>query len=118
MADATSLVVPATGLIYKLNEDGTVKTSPSINWSFELTLKDDETITEFINRVKDGYGIRERCHEIGVKSFTTKLAVKDPKPSQEFPKGRVFSIDTNEQWQLSYPKIHKEERHLMGKFLT
>ncbi len=45
----------------------------------------------------------------------TKISYKDPKPTEEFPKGRIFAVDSEEQWRLALPLILSQECHVLGK---
>ena len=97
-------LVPVTGLIYRL-KDGRVESAPAENWSFEmrLGLGDDNIMSNFVSRLQRGFGIKDRCDELGINSFHIKLANKDPSASQNFPRGRMYNNDSQETWKDALP---------------
>jgi hypothetical protein len=107
-------LVPVTGAIY---HNGLEK--PTERWSFELglNLSEDKLLYTFLQRLEKGYAWNqgqmrrfEYCKfklQVSAKDFTSKLP--------EWPKGRIFSIDSQEQWDHLFPKILGHERELIGR---
>ena len=107
----TVVTVAATGLIYKNGQS-----VPSDNWSFEMAIKADESLLTVTVRLKNGFGILERCRDLAIKNYRVRISNKDTKTSAEFPRGRLYSTDTEEQWITVLPDILSQRRSLVGKF--
>ena len=107
--------VPVTAAIYHNGKD-----KPSERWLFELNLSStaDLQLTDFISRIKQGFGIVEKCQSLSppVQKFKVRLASKDPTPAlPEWPKGRIYAIDSDEQWKDVLSKLLSRERELIGE---
>ena len=95
-----------TGCIFK---QGDYK--PAMKWSF-LTKIEVEDLASFLRNLKSS-GIDQRAKEIGVLKYKLKFQYKRLTP--EFPRGRIFSIDTDEQFQIALPLL-PDKHELIGKF--
>ena len=72
---------------------------PAIYWTFEMAIGaiSDQTLRGFLQRLRGRFGIAERCLELTIRKFKVSLSTKDFKVTPEFPKGRFFEIDCEEQ---------------------
>ncbi len=77
--------------------------------------------TDFIGRIRRGFGIAEKCQSLSppIQKFKVRLASKDPKPAlPDWPKGRIYAIYSDEQWKDVVPKILNKERELIGEWIS
>ena len=103
-------LVPVTGAIY---HNGLEK--PTERWSFELglNLSEDKLLYTILEK---GYGIGDKCAALNIAKFKLQVSAKDFTPKlPEWPKGRIFCIDSQEQWDNCFPKILGHERELIGR---
>ncbi|CAG2235332.1 unnamed protein product [Mytilus edulis] len=93
-----------TCAIYKAGQD-----KPAVRWSFFFKYDEDsvESLSEVLERMNATCGIKERANEIFVMNYKIKLSVRRMEPEPEFPKGRVFAIDTESQFTLMMPLIQQ-----------
>jgi hypothetical protein len=106
-------LVPVTGAIY---HNGLEKRTE--RWSFELglNLSEDKLLYTILKRLEKGYGIKDKCAALNIAKFKLQVSAKDFTPKlPEWPKGRIFSIDSQEQWDNCFPKILGHERELIGR---
>ena len=94
--------------IYKLGE-----VKPTSQWSF-LTKIDSKDHFQFLEKLRKGCGVQKRCDELGIKTFTLKLQCRHLVSEADFPKGRIFTVDTEEQFDIVKPML-KEKHELIGK---
>lgn len=97
-----------TGCIFKQGDE-----KPAMKWSF-LTKIEVEDLASFLRNLKSS-GIDQRAKEIGVLKYKLRLQYKRLTPDPEFPRGRIFSIDTDEQFQIALPLL-QDKHELIGKF--
>ena len=72
-----------------------------------------------MKRLEKGYGIKEKCAALNISKFKLEASAKDFTPILfEWSKGRVFSIDSQGQWDICMPKIVGLQRELIGKQLS
>ena len=112
----TATIVPVTGAIYSNGQE-----KPSSRWSFEigLNLTVDKFLPTVLKRLEKGYGIKDKCAALNITKFKLQASAKDFTPILlECPKGRIFCIDSQEQWENSFPKILGHQRELVGKQLS
>ena len=85
-------------------------------WTFEMAIGaiSDQTLRGFLQRLRGRFGIAERCLELTIRKFKVSLSTKDFKVTPEFPKGRLFEIDCEEQWQTALKYLVNRERELIG----
>ena len=88
-----------------------------MKWSFEIEVGtiSYKDLNRFIERLKRGFGIANRCTELKIQKFKLSLSIKDFTSSPEFPKERIFEVDCQEQWQPALKRIVNRERELIGK---
>ena len=107
-------LVPVTGAIY---HNGLEK--PTERWSFELglNLSEDKLLYTFLQRLEKGYEWHQgQMRRFEYCKFKLQVSAKDFTPKlPEWPKGRIFSIDSQEQWDNCFPKILGHERELIGR---
>ena len=54
--------------------------------------------------------------DTNIVKFKIQLSSKDFRPKlPEWPKGRIFEIDTQEQWETALPQIISHQREMIGK---
>lgn len=105
-------IVPATGAIYHNGQE-----KPTERWTFELGLNitGDKVFSTVLKRLEKGYGIKDKCTALNITKFKLQISAKDFTPKlPEWPKGRIFSIDSQEQWDNCFPKIIGLQRELIG----
>jgi len=88
-------IVPVTAAIYHNRQE-----KPTERWSLELglTLSEDKHLSTIIKRLEKGYGAKNKTSALGIRKFNIQLSVKDFTPKlPEWPKGRIFAIDRQEQ---------------------
>lgn len=102
MAQCKKILHEATAAVYKSGAD-----KPSTRWSFffKYDSDDQETFSDVITRLKTTTGIKERADEVGIFGFKIKLNIRRNEAEPEFPKGRVFAIDTEEQFKQMMPLL-------------
>ena len=96
MAAEDAHVVEVTGCIYKLGEE-----KPTSKWSF-LTKSDGKDHFQFLEKLRKECGVQNRCGELGIKAFTLKLQCRRLVSEADFPKGRIFAVDTEEQFEMKH----------------
>ena len=103
--------LPVTAAIY---QNGVEK--PAMRWTFEMAIGaiSDQKLNGFFQRLRGGFGIADRCSELTIRKFKVSLSTKDFKVTPEFPKGRLFEIDCEEQWQAALKYLVNKERELIG----
>ena len=109
----TTVIVPVTGAIY---HNGNEK--PTERWCFELGMRtvSDKDFTSVLSRLQKGFGIKEKCAMLKIAKFKIQLSSKDFRPKlPEWPKGRIFQIDAQEQWETALPQIISHQREMIGK---
>ena len=112
----TITIVPVTGAIYHNGQE-----KPTERWSFELglNLSEDKILSTVLKRLEKGYGIKEKCTALNISKFKLEASAKDFTPILlEWPKGRILSINSLEQFDICMPKIAGLQRKLIGKQLS
>ena len=112
----TITTVPVTGAIYHNGQE-----KPTERWSFELGLKlsEDKILSTVLKGLEKGYGKKEKCAALNISKFKLEASPKDfTLILPEWPKGRIFSINSQEQWDICMPKIVGLQRELIGKQLS
>ena len=105
------LLLNITGAIYKLGED-----RPISRWSFIVSGQSLENtpISSIKQNIRKNHGIEDRVKELGIKDFRIKLQHRKLTPDPEFPKGRVYAIDSQDQWMVAFPLLCRKECELIG----
>ena len=76
----------------------------------------DKDFTSVLSRLQKGFGIKEKCAMLKIAKFKIQLSSKDFRPKlPEWPKGRIFQIDAQEQWESALPQIISHQREMIGK---
>lgn len=88
-------------------------TNQSPNGPFRQNLKSNKSIN-LLNVLKMSSGLVERTKELGIFDFKIKLQYKRNVPEAEFPKGRIFAIDSQDQFEVARPLL-QEKHELIGK---
>ena len=112
----TITIVPVTGAIYHNGQE-----KPTERWSIELGLNlfEDKILSTVLKLLEKGYGIKDKCTALNSTKFKLQASAKDFTPIlPEWPKGRIFSIDSQEQWDNFFPKILGLQRELVGNQLS
>ena len=88
------ILLPMSGATY---HDGQEK--PSVRWAFEMAIgaRSDSSLNGMIQRLRGGFGVADGCSQLNIKKFKVSLSLKNFKHTPEFPKGRLFEIDSEEQ---------------------
>ena len=71
---------------------------------------------DFIFRVREGFGIADQCSQLNIVRFRVTISVKDFQVTANGPKGRVFAIDSQEQWNAAISKVITKEQELIDRF--
>ena len=112
----TTIIVPVTGAIYD-NENE----KPTERWCFEIGLRmiGDRDFASILNRLQKGFGLKEKCAMLNIVKYKIQLSSKDFQPKlPEWPKGRIFQIDTQEQREAVVPQIISHQKEIIGKFMS
>lgn len=114
MTSLASLLLEVTGAIYKLQQD-----LPVAKWSFIISaqLLESEALSSVLQNMRRNQGISDRVKELGMQNFRVKLQHRKLTPDPDFPKGRVFAVDSQDQWTLAFPLLRRKESKLIGKIL-
>ena len=67
-------------------------------------------LSSFLRYLKS-CGFDDRAKEIGVSKYKTKLQYKRLTAEPEFPRGRIFAIDT-EQFKVALPLLQDNYEHI------
>ena len=89
---------------------------PTERWCFEIGLRmiGDRDFASILNRLQKGFGIKEKCAMLNIVKYKIQLSPKDFQPKlPEWPKGRIFQIDTQEQWEVVVPQIIRDRSLFM-----
>ena len=109
---ADHVLLPVTVAIYRNGEE-----KPAMRWSIEMGIggENDKILFDFIFRVREGFGIADRCSQLKIARFRVTISVKDFQVTANCPKGRVFEIDSQEQWNAAIIKVITKERESIGR---
>ena len=109
---ADRVLLPVTAAIYRNGEE-----KPAIRWSFEMGIgvESDKKLFDFMFRIREGFGIADRCSQLKIARFKVTISMKDFQVTANCPKGRVFEIDSQEQWDAAIAKVITKERELIGR---
>lgn len=109
---ADRVLLPVTAAIYQNGKE-----KPAMHWSLEMGIggESDKILFDFIFRVREGFGIADRCSQLKIARFRVTISVKDFQVTANCPKGRVFEIDSQEQWNAEITKGITKERELIGR---
>ena len=88
-------------------------TNQSPNGLFRQNLQEQQK-DKLVERLKVSSGLVERTKELGIFDFKIKLQYKRNVPEAEFPKGRIFAIDSQDQFEVARPLL-QEKHELIGK---
>ena len=80
---------------------------------FQTKLEEQQK-DKLVERLKVSSGLVERTKELGIFDFKIKLQYKRNVPEAEFPKGRTFAIDSQDQFEVARPLL-QEKHELIGK---
>ena len=77
------MLLPVTATIY---QNGVEK--PAMRWTFQMVIGaiSDQTLHGFLQRLRGGFGIAERCSELTIRKFKVSLSTKDA----SIPKGTTL----------------------------
>ena len=94
-----------TACIFKQGDE-----KPAVQWSF-LTKSKENDLSTFLRYLKT-CGFQQRAKEMESKyKVTYKRLTTEP----EFPRGRIFSFDINDQFKVALPLL-QDKHELIGKF--
>ena len=90
---------------------------PAMRWSLEMGIggESDKILFDFIFWVREEFGIADRCSQLKIARFRVTISVKDFQVTANCPKGRVFEIDSQEQWNAAIIKVITKERESIGR---
>ena len=71
---------------------------------------------DFIFRGREGFGIVDQYSQLNIVRFRVTISVKDFQVTANCPKGRVFAIDSQEQWNAAISKVITKEQELIDRF--
>ena len=105
---ALKVLHEVTACIYKGEE------KPVMKWSF-LTKVENKDLKSFLQAL-NAFGVDQRAKELGIQDYKLKLQCKRLTPEPEFPRGRVFAIDSDEQFLTCLPLL-QDKHELICKYL-
>ena len=105
------VLLPATVVIYRNGHE-----KAAMRWYFEAAIgrESDKNLLNLILRIREGFGIADRCSQLQITKFAVTVSMKDSKATADCPRGRIFEIDSQEQWNAAIAKVIKKERELIG----
>ena len=62
-----------------------------------------------------GVGIGDRCRQLKILKYKIAISMKDFQVTANCPKGRLFEIDSQKQWNAAIAKVLTKERELIGR---
>ena len=65
----------------------------------------------FIKGLYESYGFEEKCEELNISKFIIKLQNTKSLAMQNGRKERIFSIDSQNQWEDVIPRTPKMEKN-------
>ncbi len=68
----------------------------------------------FDERTEGLRGVDERAKELGIQKFKMKLLYKRMIAEEDFPRGRIFAIDTQDQYEIAIPLL--QDKHELIAF--
>ena len=77
-----------------------------------ISLTDFE-LFDFLPRLREGIGIGDQCSQLKILKYKMAISMKDFQVTTNCPKGRLFKIDSQEQWNAA--KVLTKERELIGR---
>ena len=106
------ILLPVTAAIYPNGEE-----KPAMRWSFEMGIggESDKELFDFVTRLREGFGIGDRCSQLKILKYKITISMKDFQVIANCPKGRLFEIDSQEQWNAAIAKVLTKERELIGR---
>ena len=90
--------------IYKLGAP-----QAAIQWMFQM--RPCASLAELTDKLRRECYIAEKASTLGIKSFDITVHCKKKDGTL---KGKVYSVDTDQQWQLLSPGLHREDNNLIG----
>ena len=105
------VLLPVTAVIYRSGQE-----KAAMRWSFEAAIgrESDKNLFNLILRMREGFGIADRCSQLQITKFAVTVSIKDFKATADCPRGRIFEIDSQEQWDAAIAKEIEKERELIG----
>ena len=105
------VLLPVTAVIYRNGQE-----TAAMRWFFEAAIgrESDKNLFNLISRIREGFGIADRCSQLQITKFAVIVSMKDFKATANCPKGRIFEIDSQEQWDVAIAKVIEKERELIG----
>ena len=87
-----------------------------MRWSFEMGIgvESDKKLFDFVTRLRERFGIGDRCSQSKILKYKIAIGMKDFQVTANCPKGRLFEIDSQEQWNAATAKVLTKERELIG----
>ena len=76
-------------------------------WSFLRNIpsiqKDqpEPSLKTFICELKTKHGLSSRCKDLGINTYKVSVNYKRTTAEPDYPKGRVFAVDTQEQFFIA-----------------
>ena len=88
------VLLPATATSSQNGEE-----KPAVRWSFEIVIggESDQKLFDFIIRLREGFGITDRCSQLKISKFKVTTSMKDFQVTANCPMRRLFEIDSQEQ---------------------
>ena len=81
----------------------------------EIGGESDKELFDFVTRLREGFGIGDRCSPLKILKYKIATSMKDFQVTANCPKGRLFEIDSQEQWNAAIAKVLTKERELIGR---
>ena len=93
------VLLPVTAVI-----DCNEQENAAMRWSFEaaITHESNKNLSNLILRIGEGFGIADHCSQLEITKFAVTVSMKDFKATADCPEGRIFEIDSQEQWNAGF----------------
>ena len=61
----------------------------------------EPSLKTFICELKTKHGLSSRCQDLGINTYKVSVYYKRTSAEPDYPKGRVFAVDTQEQFFIA-----------------
>lgn len=100
-AFADRVLLPVTAAIYRNGEE-----KPAMRWSLEMGIggESDKNLFDFIFRVREGFGIADRCSQLQIAKFRVTISVKDFKLQRTVQRAEYLKLIPKNSGMQQLPK--------------
>jgi hypothetical protein len=86
-----------------------------LSWAAEVSYNsDDGNLDAFLVKLRTALSLSKRCSDVGIDKFQVEIATRSYEATPGHKAGRVFSIDSQESWDIAIPCLLKGERESLS----